>query len=55
MAGEYDYLLNITVGDMDEFNEFIMTKLSLIYDIGTVQTYFVIDEMKKNTAYSLIK
>ena len=55
MAGEYDYLLNITVGDMDEFNEFIMKKLSLIYDIGTVQTYFVIDQMKKNTAYSLIR
>src|SRR5688572_21332093 len=55
MAGEYDYLLNISVRDMDEFNEFVIKKLSLIYDIGTVQTYFVIDEMKKDTAYNLLK
>lgn len=55
MAGEYDYLLSISVRDMDEFNEFVINKLSLIYDIGSVQTYFVIDEMKKNTAYNLVK
>jgi len=53
MAGEYDYLLNIVVKDMEEFNEFVIRKLSLIYDISTVQSYFVLDEMKKKTAYSL--
>jgi Lrp/AsnC family leucine-responsive transcriptional regulator len=55
MAGEYDYLLNIVVKDMDEFNDFVIRKLSLVYDVGTVQTYFVINEMKKNTVYNLVK
>ncbi|HUQ66106.1 MAG TPA: Lrp/AsnC family transcriptional regulator [Flavitalea sp.] len=55
MAGEYDYLLNIVVKDMEEFNEFVIRRLSLVYDISKVQTYFVIDEMKKSTVFNLIK
>ena len=54
MAGEYDYLMNIVVKDMEEFNDFVIRKLSLVYDIGTVQSYFVLDEMKKNAVYKLI-
>jgi len=54
MAGKYDYLLNIVVKDMEEFNDFVIRKLSLVYDIGTVQSYFVLDEMKKNAVYNLV-
>jgi|SRR5687767_13042099 len=55
MAGEYDYLMNIVVRDMEEFNDFVIKKLSLVFDIGSVQTYFVADEMKKNTMFNLVK
>jgi DNA-binding Lrp family transcriptional regulator len=53
MAGEYDYLVNIVVKDMDEYNNFVMRKLSTVYHLGIVQTYFVLDEMKKKTAFNL--
>lgn len=55
MAGEYDYLINIVVRDMDEFNDFVIKKLSLVFDICSVQTYFVLDEMKKDTKFNLVK
>ena len=51
MAGEYDYLMNIVVRDMDEFNDFVVKKLSHVFDLGTVQTYFVMNEMKKTVSY----
>lgn len=53
MAGKYDYLINIVVKDMDQYNSFVCNRLSALFHIASVQTYFVLDEMKKNTAFTL--
>ena len=53
MTGEYDFLLKIAVKDMDEYYDFVIHKLAILNNVGTVQSYFVLNESKKNTGYSL--
>ena len=53
MTGEYDFLLKIAVKDMDEYYDFVINKLSRLSNVGTVQSFFVLKESKRITAYSL--
>lgn len=53
MTGSYDYLLKIGVRDMQEYQEFIINKLSRLANIGTVQSSFVMTEIKNETAFHL--
>lgn len=53
MTGIYDYLLKIVVRDMNEYHDFIVNKLAKLPNIGTVQSGFVMTEVKHETAYSL--
>jgi Lrp/AsnC family leucine-responsive transcriptional regulator len=53
MTGSYDYLLKIGVRDMQEYQEFIINKLSRLANIGTVQSSFVMTEIKQETALHL--
>lgn len=53
MAGMYDYLLKIIVKDMEEYQDFILNKLSGMDNIGTVQSNFVMQEFKHETAFAL--
>jgi len=53
MTGAYDYLLKIGVRDMQEYQEFIINKLSRLANIGTVQSSFVMTEIKNDTAFHL--
>jgi Lrp/AsnC family transcriptional regulator, leucine-responsive regulatory protein len=53
MTGEYDFLLKITVLDMDAYYDFIIHRLSSLPNVGTVQSFFVLHEAKKHTAYPL--
>lgn len=53
MSGSADYLLKIAIKDMQEYNQFLMNKLSSLPNIQTVQTFFVISEAKVDTAYPL--
>ena len=53
MTGSYDYLLRIGVRDMQEYQEFIINKLSRLANIGTVQSSFVMTEIKQETAFHL--
>lgn len=53
MSGEADYLLKIALKDMNEYNHFLLNKLSTLPNIQTVQTFFVISEGKVDTAYPL--
>src|SRR5262249_4497606 len=46
MTGEYDFLMKVAIGDMNEYNEFLMNKLSTLPNIGVVQTSFVLSEAK---------
>jgi DNA-binding Lrp family transcriptional regulator len=53
MTGEYDFLLKIAVKDMDEYYSFVIDKLAKLANVGKVQSFFVLKESKRNTAYAL--
>ncbi|MFY7970959.1 MAG: Lrp/AsnC family transcriptional regulator [Flavobacteriales bacterium] len=47
MTGDFDYLLKITVEDMDAYHGFIKDKLAKLNNIGNVQSCFVMNTLKK--------
>ena len=53
ISGEYDYLLKIRARNMKEYNEFIIETLGTIDSIGSVQSSFVMDEIKHSYALYL--
>jgi Lrp/AsnC family transcriptional regulator, leucine-responsive regulatory protein len=53
MTGVYDYLLKVAVTDMAAYQDFIVNKLARLTDIGTVQSSFVMTEVKHETAYKI--
>jgi DNA-binding Lrp family transcriptional regulator len=53
MTGVYDYLLKVVISDMDEYQSFVVNKLAKLADIGTVQSSFVMTEIKHETAYRI--
>jgi len=53
MTGNYDYLLKIVVEDMPAYQQFIVNKLAKLTDIGTVQSHFVMTEVKHEIAYKI--
>jgi DNA-binding Lrp family transcriptional regulator len=48
IAGMYDYLIKLTVRDMDEYQVFIAKKIANIKNIAKVQSSFVMTEVKPN-------
>ena len=53
VSGDYDYILKVYVRDMDEYRDFMVTKLTTLQHIGSTQSAFVISEVKHTTAFSL--
>lgn len=53
MTGQYDYLLKVALCDMDEYYSFIINKIAKLPNVGTVQSFFVLFEAKKETAYRI--
>ncbi|HTJ12637.1 MAG TPA: Lrp/AsnC family transcriptional regulator [Dinghuibacter sp.] len=53
LAGPFDYLLKVVTGNMNEYNTFLMKKLSTLPNLGSVQSSFVLSEGRMKTAYSL--
>ncbi len=50
IAGGYDYLLKMVVSDMISYQQFITNKLAAIENVATVQSSFVMTEIKNSTA-----
>lgn len=50
VSGDYDYILTIHVSDMVAYREFMINKLTVIDQIGSTQSSFVINPVKKSTA-----
>mgnify|MGYP001348806213 FL=1 len=48
-TGESDFLLKILVSDMEEFNQFILYKLSEIPNLSHVRTQFALSTRKRTT------
>lgn len=53
VSGDYDYILKICVKDMQEYREFMVTKLTTLQHIGSTHSTFMIGEVKNSTAYIL--
>ncbi|CAN1487377.1 Lrp Transcriptional regulators [Flavobacteriaceae bacterium] len=53
VSGNYDFLLKVAVNDMNEYQKFIIDKLSVIKGISNVQSSFVMEEIKNDFAYNL--
>lgn len=53
MAGQVDFLLKIHVGSLDEYHDFVKNKLSRIENIGTLNSTFVLKEIKHNLGYRI--
>ncbi len=53
VSGDYDYILRVNVADMAAYREFMVNKLTAIDQIGSTQSSFGINEVKKTTAILL--
>ena len=50
VSGDYDYILKTYVKDMDEYRNFMVTKLTAIKYIGSTHSTFAIEQVKNTTA-----
>ncbi len=46
VSGDYDYILKIYVANMEEYREFMVTKLTTLQHIGSTHSTFMISEVK---------
>lgn len=53
MTGTFDFILRIATSDMDAYRDFYRHKLATLPNITTVQSFFVLAEIKSDTAYPL--
>lgn len=51
VSGDYDYILKIYVKNMEEYREFMVTKLTTLKHIGSTHSTFMISEVKNSTAF----
>lgn len=51
ITGNYDFLLKVMVSGMEDYQTFIIDKLSVIPNIAHVQSSFVLSENKHTTAF----
>lgn len=52
-SGSYDYLLKVRVQDMNDYQEFILNKLGVIESVGSIESTFVISEVKQSHGVNL--
>jgi len=53
VSGDYDYILKICVKDMEEYREFMVTKLTSLQHIGSTHSTFMIGEVKNTTIFKV--
>lgn len=53
VSGDYDYILKIVVQNMEEYREFMVTKLTTLNHIGSTHSTFMISEVKNTTVIEL--
>jgi len=52
-SGSYDYLLKVRARDMKQYQEFVLTKLGDIDTVGSIESTFVMSEIKQNYGINL--
>lgn len=53
VSGSYDYLLKVVVKDIEAYETFILTKLTLVSDLGNVQSMIVMSTSKEENAVTV--
>jgi Lrp/AsnC family leucine-responsive transcriptional regulator len=53
VSGDYDYILKIAVKNMQEYREFLVTKLTTLKHIGSTHSTFMISEVKNTSVLEL--
>ena len=53
VSGDYDYILKIYVANMEEYREFMVTKLTTLHHIGSTHGTFMIGEVKNSNTIVL--
>ncbi len=51
MAGEVDFLLKIHLKSLDEYHDFVRFKLSILENVGMLNSTFVLKEIKNSSEY----
>ena len=52
-SGSYDYLLKVRAHDMKQYQEFVLNKLGEIESLASIESTFVISEVKQNYGINL--
>lgn len=52
-SGSFDYLLKVRTTDMKHYQEFILNKLGDIENLASIESIFVMDEVKQNYGINL--
>lgn len=47
-SGQYDYLLKVRTRDMKQYQEFVLNKLGVIDNVGSIESTFVMSEVKQS-------
>lgn len=53
VSGDYDYILKIYMANMEEYREFMVTKLTTLQHIGSTHSTFMIGEVKNTNIIAL--
>ncbi|WP_263603764.1 Lrp/AsnC family transcriptional regulator [Chryseobacterium sp. PET-29] len=53
ISGDYDYILKIAVKDMEDYRNFMLSKLTTLQHIASTHSSFMISEVKNTTAIVL--
>ncbi len=53
VSGDYDYILKITVKDMEDYRHFMLSKLTTLKHIASTHSSFMISEVKNTTVIVL--
>ncbi|ATA72252.1 Lrp/AsnC family transcriptional regulator [Capnocytophaga canis] len=55
MAGGYDFLLKLVLNDMEEYQRFVVHKISKLEIISNIQSSFVIKEIKNTSMIKCLR
>ncbi|WP_042719928.1 Lrp/AsnC family transcriptional regulator [Flavobacterium sp. B17] len=53
VSGDYDYILKISVKDMEDYRNFMLSKLTTLQHIASTHSSFMISEVKNTTVIVL--
>ena len=53
ITGNFDFLIKVLVADIESYENFILTKLSLLSNLGNVQSHIALSEIKSTSKINL--